>query len=400
MRRVRRVLRGVAALCMVGAAATAASVPAAGQEVDEAGDEFALPEVYLDGYGWWSKVQQNPAGGGNPGLPVPDPTTCEPTDVNACPLGPPADGIYIVYDYEAVAPTVVTGPAENAPTPTIPQPGSPAPNISTPQALGPIAFGAVRFIVPEGAETELTIPILSRNTSQPGGTDPTVGTLFACISTMPGWASVQNGRYDQGPTYDCTTGDQADVSGDAAVFQLSTAFVQGTTLDVVIVGAGERPFQMSLGPPSDASVTVLNASEVVTEELVAEDFTYEDPLTTFEESFSADPGVVSDLSFVPAETTAFAPTVPVARPQPRQAVQAGRIVNPFSPDASRGERMMAVGLLLAMGAALWWVGGAPVRPPRLLGSLGAAVPVDDTPVAKGGIGRFARPRTGTPPRLF
>lgn len=397
---MRRLVRAVAALCLVGAAATAASVPAAGQEAEPTDDQLALPEVYLDGYGWWSKAQQNPAGGGNPGLPVPDPTTCQSTDVNACPIGPPPDGIYIVYDYQAVAPTVVTGPVDNAPTPAIPQPGSPAPNISTPEVLGPIAFGAVRFIVPEGAETELTVPILSRNTSQPGGTDPTVGKLFACISTMPGWAAIQNGRYDQGPTYDCTTADEGDVSGDSAVFQLSTAFVQGTTLDVVIVGAGERPFQMSLGPPTDASVTVLNASEVVSEELLAEDFTFEDPLTTFEESLPEDAGFVSDLSFVPAETGSFAPSVPVARPLPRQAVQAGRIVNPFSPDASRGERMMAVALLLAMGAGLWWVGGAPVRPPRLLGSLGAGQIPDETPVAKGGIGRFARPRSGTPQRLF
>ena len=400
---MRRVLRALAALCLVGAGATALSVPAAGQEAEPTEDEFALPEVYLDGYGWWSKAQQNPAGGGNPGLPVPDPTTCQPTDVNACPLGPPADGIFIVYDYQAVAPTVVTGPVENAPTPAIPQPGSPAPNISQPEVLGPTAFGAVRFIVPEGAETQLSIPILSRNTSQPGGTDPTVGKLFACISTMPGWAAIQNGRYDQGPTFDCTTADEGDVSGDTAIFDLSTAFVQSSTLDVVIVGAGERPFQMALGPPTDSSVTVTNASELSSEEVVVEDFAFEDPLTSFESSLEAvptDSGFVSDLSFVPTETGALAPSVPVARPLPQRAVQAGRVVNPFSPDASRGERIMAVALLLGLGGALFWVGGAPVRPPRLLGSLGAGQVIDDTPVAKGGIGRFARPRSGIPPRLF
>ena len=52
---MRRLVRAVAALCLVGAAATAASVPAAGQEAEPADDELALPEVYLDGYGWWSK---------------------------------------------------------------------------------------------------------------------------------------------------------------------------------------------------------------------------------------------------------------------------------------------------------------------------------------------------------
>jgi len=329
--------------------------------------------------------------------------SCQSTDVNACPAGPPPDGIYIVYDYEAVAPTAVTGPVGNVDTPALPQPPPPAPNVAQPQPLGPLAYGAVRFIVPEGAETELTIPILSRNTSQPGGTDPTVGKLFACISTTPGWAATQNGRYDQAPTYDCSTADEGDVSGDTAIFQLNTAFLSGTTLDVVIVGAGERPFQMALGPPTDSSLTVLNASEIVSEDALLEDFTFEDPLTEFEESLEPlpeDTGFASDLSYELGDVGSFAPSVPVARPQPRQAVQAGRIVNPFSPDASRGERLMAVALLLAMGVGLWWVGGQPARPPRLLGSLAAARVPDDAPTVAGGIGRFARPRSGPAPRLF
>jgi hypothetical protein len=81
-------------------------------------------------------------------------------------------------------------------------------------------------------------------------------------------------------------------------------------------------------------------------------------------------------------------------------LNAGRIVNPFSPDASRADRMMAVGILLLMGTGLWWVGGMPLRGPRLLGSLGHGRATDEPPVSNGGIGRFARLRTGRPPRLF
>ena len=62
--------------------------------------------------------------------------------------------------------------------------------------------------------------------------------------------------------------------------------------------------------------------------------------------------------------------------------------------------MMAVALLLALAGGLWWVGGKPVRAPRLLGSLGAGSDVVDEPVATGGIGRFARQRAGRAPRLF
>ena len=400
MTSAQRLIRTLAAVVLVAAGGVAMTVPAAGQEATD-DETFELPETYLDGYGWWNKAQQNPAGGGNPSAPVPLPTNCQPTDANACPAGPPADGLYIVYDYEAAAPTAVTGPIGNAPVPALPQPGGPAPNVATPQPLGPTAYGAVRFIVPEGAETQLSLAILSRNTTQPGGSDPTIGRLYACIVATPGWAAIQNGRYDQGPKFDCTTADEADVSGDLAIFDLSAAFVTGGILDVAIVGAGERPFQMSLGPPTDSSLTVVNAPDAALDESVFEDIPIEDPLAEFEDSFvPLDPGYAGDVAVSPGGDFYAAPQAPVARPQREQAVTAGRVVNPFGPDASRGERMMAVALLLLLGLALWWVGGQEVRGPRLLGSLGAGAAPDTAAVATGGIGRFARPRAGTPPRLF
>ena len=51
--------------------------------------------------------------------------------------------------------------------------------------------------------------------------------------------------------------------------------------------------------------------------------------------------------------------------------------------------------------ALWWFGGEQPRAPRLLGSLGEGVNVEDPGlyVRAGGIGRFARPRTRPPARL-
>jgi hypothetical protein len=61
----------------------------------------------------------------------------------------------------------------------------------------------------------------------------------------------------------------------------------------------------------------------------------------------------------------------------------------------------ALALLGAIVAGLWWFGGQQARAPRLLGSLGEGAVVDEGRlyVPSGGIGRFARPRTGPPPRL-
>ena len=415
----RVVLRGLAGLCLLGAATAGVGLPVGAQEASEE-DAFALPTSYLEGFGWWSKLQQNPAGGGNPQPPVPVGTNCVPTDVNACPVGPPADGMYVVHDYEAVAPTTVTGPVSNVPVPALPPapPGAPLPNPSTPAPLGPTAYSAVKYVVPEGAETQLALRILSRNTTQPGGpeADPSVGKLYACLVSEPGWAAVQNGRYDQGPKYDCTTADEGEIQGDVLVFELGAQFVSNGAVDVVIVGTGERPFQLALAPPSDSDLTVLSSSEA-SEELLSEDFTFEDPALEFLEDsaaaadlssgdFGAGDLFVTEDSFGALVGAPTAATRGAGVGRPSQLVTpTAAVLNPFRRDASRGERLMAVALLLALGAGLWWVGGQPVRMPRLLGSLGAAAGATDEPAGpqptNRGIGRFARPRPqGPSPRLF
>ncbi|MHB1854543.1 MAG: hypothetical protein ACYCSJ_07515 [Acidimicrobiales bacterium] len=69
----------------------------------------------------------------------------------------------------------------------------------------------------------------------------------------------------------------------------------------------------------------------------------------------------------------------------------------------RRQRLLAVWVLIDVGAVLLWYGSDPVRPPRLLGSLGArqATPIDpiEHDLEVGGIGRFARHRDGPPKRL-
>lgn len=407
-------------MTLAGALLVGAGLPVAGQAADESGS--LLPEAFLDGYGWFNKAQQSPTGGS-----APTPPPCPSSPASQCSVGPPADGIYVAYDADAVVPGTVTGPVSNLPAlPGTPQPPAPAPTVSgPPQPLGPTALGAVRFAVPEGTDGQLTLKVLSRSTTTPGGTDPTVGKLFACLVTTPGWLAAQNARYDQGPKYDCTTADQGDFQGDAVIFDLGPQFVQNSMIDVAIVPAGsdpvnggDRPFQMALAAPTDDSLAILNAADLVeaTAEPFSEDFeSFDDPAAGFgDESF----GGTEDFTETFTEDITFGETfagsdsfgslasAPVARPRvgrPQVAVPAGNIVaNPFRKDASRGERTLAVLLLLAIAGGLWWVGGQQVRAPRLLGSLGAGTPNVFVPeVRDRGIGRFARVRnTERPPRLF
>lgn len=62
---------------------------------------------------------------------------------------------------------------------------------------------------------------------------------------------------------------------------------------------------------------------------------------------------------------------------------------------NRGDRIVALLLLLAIIGALAWFGGRPSRPPRLLGSLRSdrESPAAEERVEVRGVGRFARPRT-------
>jgi hypothetical protein len=378
---MRKLGRALAAVCVSGAVAMASGLPAGGQEVDEFSTTSSSP-VLLQ-YGWWNKAQQIPGTS-----PVPPPPNA------------PADGIYIVYDYEAAAGQTVTGPIGNLPQPPA---GTPAA-----RPLGPSAFGAVRFSVPDGSEGALTLKIVNKSSSTPGGIDPAVGALLGCLVTSA-WDPVQNGRYESAPRYDCSSAASATINGDAIDLQIPAGLVQNGTIDLALVPTGSQPYSMSIDRPSDSSLVLTNVPESAAGEFGSEDFAFEDPLTTFMEGsgaadFSFDGG---DSLFSTGVTGAAAPAAsPARRGGGRVAVPAGRVSNPFDPDASRGERLMAVALLLMMGAGLWWIGGQPTRAPRLLGSLaGRSAAV--TAVATGvvgtakGIGRFARPRTGEKaPRLF
>ncbi|MHB1911672.1 MAG: hypothetical protein ACYCTI_06410 [Acidimicrobiales bacterium] len=92
----------------------------------------------------------------------------------------------------------------------------------------------------------------------------------------------------------------------------------------------------------------------------------------------------------PVHRTTAAKTV--SAPEPGQGWLTGR-----------RQRLLAVWILLDVGAVLLWYGSDTVRPARLLGSLGARQTAPTGPIerdpAVGGIGRFARHRDGPPNRL-
>lgn len=385
---VRRVVRGVAVALALAAGTVAIGLPVAAQEEDPfafEAEEEAVPVATLLQYGWWNKAQQSPAGG-NPTPPPPD---------------APSDGIYVLYGPTGTAPPpAVTGPLGAVPPPPDPVDTRP---------LGPEAFGAVRYAVPPGAEATLNLRFTPTSSSQPGGINPDVGQLVACPVSST-WDPVQNGRYDSAPTYDCGNGVFATVAGDTIVFALPAFLAVDGVFDLALVPAGTQPYSLAIDAPSDDSMVLTSVPEEEVEEAF-DPGDFEDPTLfdtgPFEEGSSFGTGDFGDTTFEEfgdTELTTGSPTLaapPAVRPRTRIAVPAGNVLDPFDPNASRSERMMAVALLLGLAAGLWWVGGRPVRPPRLLGSLGSNQPVVATLADARGIGRFAKIRSGPrPPRLF
>lgn len=385
---VRQAVRVVAVALFLAGGTLAAGLPVGAQEDDPFAfddSEETVDAAMLLQYGWWNKAQQSPAGG-NPTPPPP---------------GAPSDGLYLLY-----------GPTGTEPPPAVTDPlGAVLPATEPVEAepLGPEAFGAVRYSVPPGAEAMLNLRFTPTSTTQPGGVNPDVGQVIACpVSTA--WDPVQNGRYDGAPTYDCNNGIFAAVAGDTLVFTLPAFLAVDGVFDLAIVPAGTQPFSLAIDAPTDGSMILTSVPEdEFEEEFDPGDF--EDPTlfdsSTFDDgSFGAtDFGDVAFEDFEATEFTAgdLGTTSRVAPPRAgnaRVAVPAGNILDPFDPNASRSERMMAVALLLGLAVGLWWVGGQPTRPPRLLGSLGAAE-VAPAVVDARGIGRFAKVRGDRrPPRLF
>lgn len=405
----RGIARIVAATLLLGATGLASSLPAFGQAAPADGSSGTTQAPLLLQYGWWNKAQQSPTGGG--GAPLPP---------NA-----PADGIYVAYEPAGAPPpaplvgvvgiidgttATVGGTVAHAPDPT-----------------GPAAFGAVQFSVPEFSEGILTLKYKPTSSSQPGGVNTNAGDLFACpVSTR--WDPVQNGRYESAPKYDCTIGVKAAYSGDTVVFTLPSALSSAGLFDLALVPgaslttstqpAQEQPYTLSVFAPSDASLMLTSVPEsaATTEEFDSSSF--EDPAAAFDTSGGEDFSTTVDefttegaTSFGNDFGSSFSSTEGGVVRKTHTSTTAGRrvvavpasagLVNPFRPDASRAERMMAVAILLALVVGLWWIGGQPLRPPRLLGSLGTGQTVETAALSTGGIGRFAKVRSALrPPRLF
>lgn len=279
---------------------------------------------------------------------------------------------------------------------------------------GPKAVSAVAYHVDGVVPATLTLKVHSVAAPPPDVPSPTPSLvhLSACVvqgDWAPG-ADGRSGKWEERPAYDPANCGFGTVSTDGATvtFELIAERQQSDGVfnlaiipDPSLKGEANTPFSVTFQAPDEASLAPGHAEPAVEEEESPEPLFDPDPV---ESDF--EPGTFPE--YTGGDTSVFFQPPAAAPAAPRTTVTTPRIVLPprtrpaaALPGDGRGERIMAVSLLMAIAVGWWWVGGQQARGPQLLGSLASegrrpARSAEPT----GGIGRFARPRVAKPRPLI
>jgi hypothetical protein len=323
----------------------------------------AAGAVAPDAAAWWYKpyISSSPA-------PPPSPNV-------------PSGGLYVEQDATSQLPAT--------PVPS----GLPA---TVPNVAGPTAFAALRFTVARESPATLVLKVATGSTT-------TNADIVACptIATWQPPTGGGPGPYDKGPSYNCIHPVKATIAGAQMSWQLPTSmqFVSGT-YDIALVPnpSNKSVFSVAFDPPDSSSVVSSPAAAPGLVEASAPVASSPSTFTPAASTPAALPLSAASLA-APLAEPAAAPAI-AAQPPGTVALgypsfRAGRPASHIPIDQSH--RQLAVGLLLAIAVAWWYVGGQSARAPRLLGATAGRADTVTPPF--GGIGRFARPRTGPARRL-
>ena len=265
-------------------------------------------------------------------------------------------------------------------------------------ADGPTAISALRFAL----DSDETDPVLSLVVAESAAAAD-VG-LVACPSAAP-WFGVQAGGWDERPEAACSAGTvngAESEDGASWTFALAPLYDDGL-LDVVIMPAeGSAPFEMSFEPPSSESLRTTRAPD-------STDFDpgFASPGPGTDDGFALPPSGFEGADFGPPPlssdplATQGGATGPAEVPPQEGEQRFVAIARPGITGTEDGDpRLLAVVILLAALAAAVTLGREPLPAPRLLGPMAARdrEPGPDEMETRG-LGRFRRPRQGTPPAL-
>lgn len=294
------------------------------------------------------------------------------------------------------------------------------PNVQPGQLLvqgapdGASALAAIRATLGEDQAN----PVLTLTVAADGDQGGETAVVLAC-QTGSSWSGGDAQVWDSKPKPDCSVSVQGQRATDGSTWTFPVGALQfNNDLNVILVagtdptlpaGANGSVFSLTFEKPTTASIQTTGGSA---------------PPPTFPSGGSFSNGSSSTGTF--SETGTFAPPVgsgtfavsPVspALPEADQGLTAtapviqaripAPVLQPVKALKSDGARALGA-LVLVLGAAgAWWFGQQAPPLPRKLGrfattAASGAVPEGSMLPAPevGGLGRFARVRTGPPPRL-
>ena len=299
----------------------------------------------------------------------------------------------------AVSPSAVgwwwlaeTGAATVPPPPTVPPGGF----MVGGDPSGANAIAALRFELEEGQGS----PAMTLRVADNGDVNGASAQLAAC-RVLGAWAPVFSGPWPSRPTADCATavvGTRSD-DGKSFVFNLEP-FQVGNKIDIVLTPGVGSSFNLSFNPPDETTLKTAAKPSFPADSSVAPDFA---------SSLSDESASVVDFG-APLDVPAFTPAPTedvslVGAPSRRQLGSPALAV----PEEARKVSGVAIVLLLGAIAVGYALSQVPAPAVSGLGPMAAAVaaPVAalrrrraaETHAQIGGLGRFARTRTGPPPKL-
>lgn len=274
---------------------------------------------------------------------------------------------------------------------------------------GATAIAALHFDLADGEGSPLLTLQVAENGDQGGET----ALLAACL-TGSAWQPASAGAWTSKPFPACAEGSVNGVraeDGKSWTFALTPLLSDGV-VDVTLVpgtdpalppGANGSTFQLVFAPPTAASLTTsTGGGSAFSSDFGAPDFSA-GALSAPAADFSAPVG--GDLTLPPVDSGGFAASLPEGEQgltaTAPVAQQQNAPLESSAVAAVEEHRGLAALVLALCGAALLWSAQLPVPAPRRLGAFGAAAgpaPAEPPPHTSG-LGRFARARSGAPPRL-
>lgn len=280
-------------------------------------------------------------------------------------------------------------------TSALPSKLPPPPGVAAGQLLvqgqpeGATAVAAIRFKL---GETEGS-PVLTLEPAQ-GSQVPADAVVLACRAAVT-WAPEEVGAWENKPLADCAASVQG-IPGEGGALTFALGPLQSAdVLDVVLVpgtvaaapaGANGSTFSLVLDKPGPDALVTSQSSASTGGSFASDSGASGSGATDVGLSSGTAGAFAGPTDFTPAPAAAAAnPSLTPQEQQPAVATQPSPA--PFDDGYDTGTRVVGL-LIFAAGAAFALRGGLS----------GRASSTEAAPVA-GGLGRFTRERTGTPPPL-